>query len=556
MDHPIEDLTTLSNEDVEAALTDIAARAAELTATDPAEMTDEQIDEAERLAGRAEQLRVEQNTRAEAQAERVIRLDAALGRMVPVVEPEPEPEPVIEEAVVVEAIPATEVEVIAEAPVAVAAAGARPRAGTTAGLAARRPAAAAPKPAARHEFMQATAHSGMPESTALADPAAVAAAIVRKRLSFTNVPDGVHDEFVPIATGVKTIARTVAGDPVENFGILQLAKGDVESLAASGAAFCAPATPLYDFFRLAEPQNPVEDSLSVVQAPRGQVRYIGGACDFMKADAAAAIDMKAESAIDPANQATWKNCARVDCPPILDAVVNPISQCIYFGNLHYRTFPEQVAAFLEDVAVALASRKEVFYLDYIDSNSTAVSSTGPYGASRNLIYDWTTAAVAYRKRAGMRRTAPIVMEAPDWSIELLKLDIAMNQFGSPEVFNITDAQATAYLRDRNIVAVWYNDSATGRGQKFDTPQAAGALNKWPTLVTSYLHAPGTFGRMDGGTLDVGLVRDSTLNRTNDLQLFMEEWIGVLKLGCESIRLTSTVCPSGAGPAAVTPRTCP
>jgi hypothetical protein len=46
-----------------------------------------------------------------------------------------------------------------------------------------------------------------------------------------------------------------------------------------------------------------------------------------------------------------------------------------------------------------------------------------------------------------------------------------------------------------------------------------------------------------------------LNGTNNVQFFMEEWLGVAFLGIESIRLVSKVCPSGAAPATVTPITC-
>jgi hypothetical protein len=49
-------------------------------------------------------------------------------------------------------------------------------------------------------------------------------------------------------------------------------------------------------------------------------------------------------------------------------------------------------------------------------------------------------------------------------------------------------------------------------------------------------APGAVVMLDGGTLDLGIVRDSQLNGTNDLQIFQEEWLGLCNRGIELIEL--------------------
>jgi hypothetical protein len=71
-----------------------------------------------------------------------------------------------------------------------------------------------------------------------------------------------------------------------------------------------------------------------------------------------------------------------------------------------------------------------------------------------------------------------------------------------------------------------------------------------------MYAPGTWVKLDGGTLDVGVVRDHQLNLTNDFAMFMEEWIGIAQLGCETIRIDSEVCATGERPGyAAALRTC-
>jgi len=60
-------------------------------------------------------------------------------------------------------------------------------------------------------------------------------------------------------------------------------------------------------------------------------------------------------------------------------------------------------------------------------------------------------------------------------------------------------------------------------------QAAGALNLYPATFSWLLFAEGTFLFLDGGTLDIGVVRDSTLVGTNDYIQFTENFEGVARL---------------------------
>lgn len=63
-----------------------------------------------------------------------------------------------------------------------------------------------------------------------------------------------------------------------------------------------------------------------------------------------------------------------------------------------------------------------------------------------------------------------------------------------------------------------------------------------------LYPEGSWLFLDGGTLDLGFVRDSTLNSTNDYQVFAETFEAVALVGVESLALTMDLCPSGAGSA--------
>lgn len=428
--------------------------------------------------------------------------------------------------------------------------------GSAAGLQRRSGAATAQATAEPDVFLTATTHApDMKPGQRITSPEALAVSIVKARNSFGHIAPGTR-QFLSIASGAKEMGgAALSHDPIENFSVLERLKdaGDPTALVASGA-FCTPQTPLYQFFRLAEAQAPVEGAIPTVQAPRGGIRFI---VPPDLADAAGAVAIKDEADIDPDDEATWKPCIRVECPELDEEFVTGISQCVTFGNLNYKTFPEQVSAFLDDVGVQFTSRKEVFYLDFIDGKSTAVSGidTG-YGAFRQHFFNLETAAVGYRKRRGMRRGAPLVILEPDWVPDVIALDMLLDPYEGVASLTGAEAKIMAKYRELGLTPTWYNDSATGRGQKFNTAQTAGAINRFPGVAQSYLHAPGTFVRLDGGSLDLGLVRDSSLNRTNDLQLFMEEWIGMAMLGLEAVRLIDVLCPNGAVPEATSLLVCP
>jgi hypothetical protein len=369
-------------------------------------------------------------------------------------------------------------------------------------------------------------------------------------------------EYQPFATGEKEGLDLIESGEFANFERLMRAAHGAEERAAAldglvaSGAFCTPQTPLFDFFQLGEPQSPVESSLNAVQATRGGIRYIQ-AIDWFQNGSGVAFDGIGmfDHDHDYTLEANQKECGRVTCPTVTEAYVKALAQCLEFGNLQYKTFPEQVDAFLKDVAIAFAQTKEVFYLDYIDSHSTAVTAEDYYGASRTILEHWTRATTAYRKRHHMPKGATIDMWAPDWVVEMLKTDMAMDGDEGLSYFDVTDAQVESALRSRGINITWYADSASGAtAQRFATAQSTGALRAWPTTVVAYYSSPGTFIRLDGGTLDVGLVRDSVLNKTNDFQMFMEEWLGVVMLGAEAVKLTSNVMPNGAGALNVTPFT--
>lgn len=560
-----EDLSTLEPDAIQSLIDDANAEAQSLLEQDPP--TPQSVGRLEELAAAVDQLQGELDSRAAATAELAARqteLAAKFGLGADDEEGEGEEAPNDASELDPEAgepLP-EKIAVAATASNGIPMPKPRPKVQE---MASRRPAAAAPKatPAAFTAFMTPTKHATAGPDGRFESLRDISQAIVDKYDAMGGEYAGERTKM-SIAHTKKDIPEEVRvqNDPFQNFEVLQSVRREQNALVASGTA-CAPLTPVYEFFRLAEEQNPVESALGVVQAPRGGFRYLAGA--FIDGNAGTTIDLSSQSRVYTGstvqNTSGPKSCATATCPSPLDELVSALSQCVTFDNLEYRAFPELVDKFLADVAVLFAERKEVFYLDYINSKSTAVTADYGYGAARNLLNDWTDAGTGYRKRARMSRTAPMQLVAPDWSINQIKKDMLDDYGDGINHLSVPDAAVEEALRNRYLAPVWYNDNPTAvnaaaaTNQKFNTAQSAGGLNRPPTTTVAFIFAPGSFVRLDGGSLDVGLVRDSVLNGTNNLQLFMEEWLGAAFLAFESIKLTSVACDNGAAPVGQTKRTC-
>lgn len=437
---------------------------------------------------------------------------------------------------------------------------------SVAGLSEHRPDAAAPRSAApAGAGFSARGIGGTITEGQTIDIATLAAAIVDKQRAFKAVPSGPPIyETLAVAAAEYDDSIRVSGDLEGSFSTFRTVaeahseRVDEDLAVVASGGVCAPLQQDYDFFRLAEEMNPVERALPLAAAPRGGIRYIQPP-DFRDAAPGVRITTEDEDAAGYVSQGgptPDKPCVAVECPPIQECRVDAVSRCVTFGNLNYRVFPEQVQAFLADLSVIFTETKEIFYLDAIDAASTPVTSVQTYSAVRTLIYDLLAASANYRRRHHMRPEATLQVLLPSWLPELLKVDMVNDHALGLNFIDADMRTINSFFAKANLDVAWYYDSATGASQEFNGPQGVGDLNSFPTTTVSYLFAPGTFVRLDAGTLDVGLVRDSILNGTNDLQLFAEQWIQVCMVGLESLRIEHTLCPDGTAPEAVTPFTCP
>ncbi len=413
--------------------------------------------------------------------------------------------------------------------------------------------AAVPAPAPEPDYMPtltaAAEGLGIPMGAEFENELALAAAMISKRERFGHMT---AREDVPIAhidwRDAYDESRTLspADGVITNSAKIQslLAsiqhdpkKGTDEALVASGG-ICAPLTPFYDLLVISRADRPVRASLPSFLAERGGIRY---ATPPTLADVNDAVGIITADEDAAGGSAATKTCQVLECPEFNDAEVAILYHCIQTSNLTNRTFPEQLAQFTQLVMAAFARMAEVHLLDGMKTASTQVTaSTSGLGAVGDLLPQVLAAANGMRSRHRMDPEAVLRMMMPDWAIDLLVSDVVRSQF---QRFDTDEARITALLRSYDVEPTFYIDSATGQNQIFGA-QSAGALLPFPATVDWFLFPEGSFLFLDGGTLELGLVRDSILNSTNEFQVFGESFENVAFLGIESLYITSTVCDSG------------
>jgi hypothetical protein len=82
-------------------------------------------------------------------------------------------------------------------------------------------------------------------------------------------------------------------------------------------------------------------------------------------------------------------------------------------------------------------------------------------------------------------------------------------------------------------------------QTYPDAAAGSSIPGFPDTIDALLFQSGSWLFLDGGNLDLGLVRDSTLNDRNRYRQFTETFEGVANRGIESLRLVMSVQPTGA-----------
>lgn len=342
-------------------------------------------------------------------------------------------------------------------------------------------------------------------------------------------------------------SRILGDDAIVNDAKIQAVTA-ASSLVASGG-LCAPLTPWMNLQTYGDTVRPLRDALPSFKADRGGIRYVAPPKLSDLAGSARRTTVAQDAAgytnQSPAGTTAPKPCLHVVCGAEATCIVQAVSSCLTFGNFGARTYPEQVEAWLKLSRVEFARYQEQELLAAINAGSTQMTAAQVYGANFSILEQISFTVDSFKARYRIAGAQKLRFVAPFWLRSVLKDDIAAQSPGDGLArMSISDAQVDEWLRSRGAEPIWTQDTLAADTQL--AAPSAGALGKWPTSVRWFIFPEGQWLYLDNGVLDLGLVRDSTLNSQNDYQIWMEEFNGVCQVGgIESVAVVSALVPNGS-----------
>jgi len=389
-----------------------------------------------------------------------------------------------------------------------------------------------------------TAGADIPGYTAgssISSMAEVAEAMAKRLHGLRRVNGGDGEQHIVASISTQfPEERTLNQDAQANWDKVQAVVGPEALVAAGGHQ--APFEVKYDIFGIGSAVRPVRDSLPRFQADRGGIRYITPPVLSSYASAVGVWTAANDSAEtpSPASKLSLTVAAAAETTVSTDAVTLQLQ----FGNLLSRAYPELIARHNELGLIQHAREAEGNLMAKIGAASTAVTSTSVIGMGRDFLVQLGRASAAYRSRHRLDADAPLRAIIPAWVKDAMAADLTLNMPGDSTLNAY--AEIDAYIAARGINATFALDTAGGAS--YFAAQSSGAMNEFPDTFVWYLFSEGSFLFLDGGTLDLGVIRDSTLVGTNDYKMFVETFENVALIGVESLQVTSTINVNGVAAA--------
>lgn len=364
----------------------------------------------------------------------------------------------------------------------------------------------------------------------------VAEAMVSRLHGLRRVKGGDGEQHIVASVTTKyPESRVLTQDTESNVAKIK-AVASPEALVASGG-HSTPFEVKYDIFGFGTTDRSIRDSLPRFAADRGGIRYIlppvlsdyGNAVGVWTnaVDTSPGTDVKASLTVTAASETT--------------VATDAVTLQLQFGNLMTRAYPELVARHNELALIQHAREAEQYLVGKISDASTAVTSSSLIGVARDFLVQVGRAATAYRSRHRLDPAMQLKVIAPYWIKDAMRADLVLSMPGD-STLNVADAEIEGYLAARGVSITWSLDLDVFGAQ------SGGAMSEFPDSFSWYMFAEGTFLFLDGGTLDLGIIRDSTLVGTNDYKMFVETFEGIAKVGIESIKVTSTISVNGVAAA--------
>lgn len=340
---------------------------------------------------------------------------------------------------------------------------------------------------------------------------------------------------------------------------------EADAIVAAGGGFCAPFPIDYNVPVEGSLARPVADALARFGADRGGIQFTPPPALMSGTAAGVGVwDATADQGVEVQADGTYTSVAGIkpivefDCLDPVTEQVEAITLRASFGNFNARFNPEQVSAHTRLALVAHARFADARLLGKLWTRADfRVTTPALLGAARDYfaMLDGLLPRIRYVRR--LDRDFPMRVIAPSWVRDLFRADFVrqMPTDDQDGAMALADARLLLWARARSCNISWALDdrddtAAYGRAQPTLAVDGTGtaALLDFPDVVESYVFPEGSVQFLDGGTLDLGVTRDSRTNEVNRYETFTETWEGVAKRGTPLYAVQSTLQPTGTASA--------
>lgn len=347
------------------------------------------------------------------------------------------------------------------------------------------------------------------------------------------------------------------------------------ALTAAGG-ICLPTGVDFSIPTWSSTDRVLRDSLPAFQATRGGVQFMSppdiGVPDLQGGTASGVGEASRvwSEATDASPAGQTKPVYSASCGSPVTVYVDAIPSRVEFSNMSARFMPEMLAATTQQAIATAAREAELNLLAKMFNASKQVLPSQYLGASRDLLTSADLLAQQYRYSHRISETTTLTAVLPAWAKAVIRSDrareLAHDSAGSTDVMAISDAEIDQWFSVRGIDVIWVMEGLQGGtygigghsiSDQYFPLATAGAQPQWPGQSTDgaftlawLLFVTGTFQFLDGGRLDLGVVRDSLLDASNQFETFVETFEGIADRGVESYQILSTILPNGGSAGSV------
>ena len=367
-------------------------------------------------------------------------------------------------------------------------------------------------------------------------------------IDMTQLANSMHDRArvlnddgrrAPVARIDIPHTHELGTSPEANVAIIDDLVGHPEAaaLVASGG-WCAPSEPIFDMFDITPDASNVFDLPGLGTKVRAGVMIpsfygigdVGGALwTWTEANDIAA-----------AAGTPTKPCLKIPCPTWTECRLEAEGLCVTHGNLSDRAWPELTSAFLSIVMGAhqrrLSAAKIAKVLADIGAATTPDATMLLGDVTADVLNLVALGAEDMRSQYRLAKGRSVDVLFPEWARSVLRENMA-HRAGVSDMVNVSDSQVTSWLTARGIRPQFTPDWQP----LFNTTPAT----RWPANLTFAMWLTGSYISIDGGSIDLGVVRDSTLNATNDFTAaWSEQFYQVCRRGPKGRQYTVPVLVDG------------